>query len=290
MSTNKLVLKNVDQFMADFKPTYQPIFPLFLGNSQQYSPEVGTQTFKRLEAIGDIRSKDITPKDTDIKQIAVVEKSKIFKKAFKGNQFVQSNLQDQSRVEEVVKQVLDEHNKYFDEILVQGEGTSNSDVVNNGLFWSGDSNLLVNGSHELDTDADANGAIALHSEVMAAAEAANAIDGRKLVIFYGSNIIPIVNGLFASSSNSVKKMIQDSLGAGYNVLNLASSLTPASNHGFMIVNMDQIKMHYSLLPALQAQGVNEEKMYSWHNFLMSNCMLEILAYGAITKQPLTVEA
>ncbi len=290
MSTNKLVLKNVDQFMADFKPTYQPIFPLFLGNSQQYSPEVGTQTFKRLEAIGDIRSKDITPKDTDIKQIAVVEKSKIFKKAFKGNQFVQSNLQDQSRVEEVVKQVLDEHNKYFDEILVQGEGTSNSDVVNNGLFWSGDSNLLVQSSHELDTDADANGAIALHSEVMAAAEAANAIDGRKLVIFYGSNIIPIVNGLFASSSNSVKKMIQDSLGAGYNVLNLASSLTPASNHGFMIVNMDQIKMHYSLLPALQAQGVNEEKMYSWHNFLMSNCMLEILAYGAITKQPLTVEA
>ena len=41
MSTNKLVLKSVDQFMADYVPTYQPIYPLFLGKSQQYAEEVG---------------------------------------------------------------------------------------------------------------------------------------------------------------------------------------------------------------------------------------------------------
>jgi hypothetical protein len=174
-------------------------------------------------------------------------------------------------------------------MLITGEGTSNSDVINNGLFWSGDSNLVVNGSAELDTDADTGGAIGLHAKVLEQAELANSVAGRKLIVFYGSNIIPIVNGLFQSNPMSVKKVIQESLGAGYSTINLPSSITPASNHGFMIINMDQIKLHYSVLTSLKSQGVNEEKMYSWHNFLMGSSMIEILASGAITKQPLTVE-
>lgn len=291
MATNKLVLKDVDQFMADFKPTYNPIVGLFLPNSQQYNEEVGVMNFKRLEAIGDIRGKHITPKDTDIKQIAVTEKSKTFKKYFLANQFVQSSLQGSDRNEDVIRQVLDEHNKQMDEMLITGEGTSNSDVVNNGLFWSGDSNLVVNNSAELDTDADANGAIGLHAKVMEQAEIANALDGEKVVIYYGANIVPIANGLFASNPVSVRQVIQDSLGAGYRgSINLPAALTPSSNHGFMIVNLSQVKLHYTTLPKLKAQGVNEEKMYSWHNFLMGSCMLELLASGAVIKQPLTVEA
>ncbi len=290
MSTNKLVLRDVDQFMADFQPVYNPLFSLFLKNSQQYSEEVGVLNFKRLEAIGDIRSKHLTPKDTDIKQIAIKEGSKTFKKYFLAKQFTQSTLQDLSRSEEIVKQVLDEHNRHMDEILVTGEGTQNSDVVNNGLFWSGDANLVVNNTAELDTDADANGAIGLHAKVMEQAEIANAVSGQKVVVFYGANIVPIANGLFAASSMPVKKVIQDSLGQGYAPsINLASAITPASNHGFMIVNLDQAKLHYTTLPQLKAQGVNEEKMYSWHNFLMGSCMLELLSSGAIIKQPLTVE-
>lgn len=291
MPTNKIVLKEVDQFMADFVPTYQPLYSLFLRNSVKYNEEVGVLNFKRLEAVGDIRNRRYTPKDTDMKQISVTEKAKIFHKYFYASQYTQSTLQDLDRTEDVTRQVLDEHNKHMDEILVKGEGTSNSDVVNNGLFWSGDSNLVVNSSAELDTDADANGAIALHAKVMEVAETAGVISGNKVVIYYGSNIIPIANGLFASSPSSVKQAIQESLGAGYErSVNLPSSLTPASNHGFMIVNLDQVKLHYLTLPKLAAQGVNEEKMYSWHNFLMGSCMLELLAPGAVIKQPLTVEA
>jgi len=289
--TNKIVLRDVDQFMADYKPKYNPLYSLFLGQSQQYSEEVGQLNFKRLEAVGDIRGHHITPKDTDIKQIAVKEGSKTFKKYFIANQFTQSSLQDQSRTEDVVRQVLDEHQKQFDEIFVLGEGTSNSDVYNNGLFWSGDSNLVVNGSAELDTDADPNGALALHAKVMEVAESANAVDGEKIVIYYGSNIVPIANGRFSASARSVRQVIDESLGAGYKrSINLMSNLTPDSNHGFMIVNLSQVKLHYTSLPQLKAQGVNEEKMYSWHNFLMGSCMLELLASGAVIKQPLTVEA
>ncbi len=289
-NTNKVVLKDVDQFMADYTPIYQPLYPLLLTNSQQYSEQVGTLNFKRLQAIGDFRAAHVTPKDTDIKQIAVKEGSKTFKMYFLARQFVQSELQDQDRTDDVTRQVLDEHQKQFDEIVVKGEGTSNSDVFNNGLFWSGDSNLTVESSAEVQTDDD-TGQIDLHTKVMAAAETANAIAGRKVVIFYGSTIIPIANSLHVSSSRSVRAVLQEALGSGYApCINLASNLTPASNYGFMIVNLDQVKLHYTALPTLKAQGVNEEKMYSWHNFLMGSAMLEILQAGAVTKQPLTVEA
>lgn len=290
MSTNKLVLKSVDQFMADYVPTYQPIYPLFLGKSQQYAEEVGQLSFKRLEAVGDIRAKHITPKDTDIRQIAVKEGSKVFKKYFLANQFTQSALQDQSQTDDVVRQVLDEHQKHMDELLLTGEGTSANDVINNGLFWSADANYVVNGSAEVDTDADANGCIGLHSKVMEQLEIASAVAGRKAVIFYGSNVVPVVNGLFASQPVPFKSVLQDSMGDNVSMFNLASAITPASQHGFMIVNYDQVKLHYTTLPQLKAQGVNEEKMYSWHNFLMGSCMLEVLAYGAVIKQPITFEA
>src|SRR5690348_5710492 len=128
MPTNKLVLKSVDQFMADYVPNYNPLYPLFLGKSQQYNEQVGIQNFKRLEVVGDIRAKHITPKDTDIRQIAVKEGSKSFKKYFLANQFVQSMLQDQSQTEDVVSQVLDEHQKHMDDLLLQGDGTASNNV------------------------------------------------------------------------------------------------------------------------------------------------------------------
>jgi len=290
MATNKLVLKDVDQQMADFVPVYNPLVGLFLGKSQQYSETVGTLNFKRLEAAGDIRNRDYTPKDTDIKQISVVEKSKSFKKYFKASQYVESLLQDGDRTDQVIQQVLEEHNRHADELLMWGEGTSASDVVNNGVFWSADANYVVNGSAEVDTDADVGGLIGLHSKVMEQAEVANAISGRKAVIYYGSTVVGAVNGLFAASSQSFKQVMGASLGAGYSQINLPSALTPSSNYGFLIVNLDQVKLHYTTLPKLMAQGVNEEKMHSWHNFLMGSMAVEVLAPGAIIKQPITFEA
>lgn len=290
MSTNKIVLKDVDQQMADFVPTYNPLVGLFLPKSQQYSEVVGQLNFKRLEAVGDIRSRDLTPKDTDIKQISVVEKTKVFKKYFKASQYVESNFQEHDRVDQIIAQVLDEQNKHADELLFLGEGTAANNVVNNGLFWSADPNYVVNGSAEVDTDADAGGLIGLHSKIMEQAEIANDVDGRKLVIYYGSTVISAVNGLFAASSQSFKSVMGASLGANYSQINLPSGLTPASNYGFLIINMDQIKLHLTTLPKLMGQGVNEEKMHSWHNFVMGSMMAEVLAYKGIIKQPITFEA
>jgi hypothetical protein len=134
--TNKIVLRTVEEFMSDYKPTYSPLYTLFLAKSQAYSEQVGQASFKRLDTVGDIRAKHVTPKDTELQQIAAKESSKTFKKYFLANQYIESNLQDRQGLEDVKAQVLDEHQKQADDLFLLGEGTSNSTMINNGLFWS----------------------------------------------------------------------------------------------------------------------------------------------------------
>ena len=71
---------------------------------------------------------------------------------------------------------------------------------------------------------------------------------------------------------------------------MPTAVTPAGVQGWIVVNLDQIKFHYTVLPNLKAQGVNDEKMYTWHNFLMGSCMVEVLAENGIIHQPATFEA
>lgn len=289
MPTSKIALRTAEEFMADFKPTYQPIFPLLLqGKSQSYSEEVGKIDFKRLEAMGDLRMKHITPKDTEIRQVAARESSKTFKKYFLANQYVQSQLQDEKGIEDVVAQVLDENNKLADDLLLLGEGTSNSTMINNGLYWSGDANYVLESSAEVD---NANSWLTdLHAKVVTTKIKADLVAGRKLVIFYGADLMPKVNGLYAASAMPFKSGLQQVLGGNFSIAELPAEVTPASANGWIIVNLDQIRLHYTTLPKLAAQGVNEEKMYSWHNFLCGSMMVEVLASKGIIRQPVTFEA
>jgi len=287
MSTNKVQLRTIEQFMADYTPRYAPLYPLFLGNSQAYSEDVGQVQFKRLEAVGDIRSKHVTPKDTEIRQISVAESTKTFKKYYLANQFQQSALQERGSIEDVVRQVLDEHQKQMDELFLLGEGTSSSTMVNNALFWSGDSNWSEEGSATVDGDGK-DPLIDLHAKVMATVHAADDVAGRKVLIFYGG-ILPYFDGVYAANSTPFKSVLQNVLGPSYAPsVRMPSTITPNGATGWILANLDQIKLHYTALPKLHAQGVNDEKMYAWFNFLMGSCMVDVLAAGAVIKQPATV--
>ena len=286
--TDKIVLRTVEEFMSDYQPIYQPIYPLLLGKSQSYSEDVGKIDFKRADTVGDIRARHFTPKDTELKQIASKEGSKTFKKYFFANQYIQSNLQDSQGNEDVIAQVLDEHQRHADELLLLGEGTAGNNVVNNGLFWSADSNYVLESSAEVD---NANAWLTdLHAKIVTSKIKADLVSGRKVVIFYGADMLPKVNGLYAASAQPFKSSLQAVLGANYSIAELPADVTPSSSNGWMIVNLDQVKLHYTTLPQLKAQGVNEEKMYTWHNFLMGSMMLEVLASKAIIRQPVTFEA
>lgn len=285
MATNKIVLKDVDQQMADYKPSYVPLYPILLGNSQQYVEEVGQLNFKRLEAVGDIRAKHILPKDTDIKQIAVREGSKTFKKYFLAKQFVQSQLQDQAGTEDVVRQVLDEHQKHMDDLVLLGEGTSASTMINNGLFWSGDSNYILENSDQIDNAPDTQGQ--LYEGIMGTLESARDLGGSKTVIVYGSTAIAKLNSLFPEQAVSVAAALA---GAGVKIAKMPSAVTPSAVNGWIVITDEQVKLHYTAIPQLKSQGINDEKMYSWHNFLMGSAMVDVLQYKGIIRQPVTFEA
>lgn len=287
--TNKIALRTVEEFMADYTPIYQPIYPLFLGGkSQAYSEDVGKVDFKRLDAVGDLRLKHITPKDTEIKQVSSKESAKSFKKYFLANQYVQSELQDKKGLEDVIAQVLDENQKLADDLLLLGEGTSASTMINNGLYWSNDTNYTLESSIEID---NANAWLTdLHAQVVTAKIKADLVSGRKVLFFYGSSMMPKINALWSASGKPFKSALAEVLGSNYSIVELPADVTPASANGWMIVNMDQVKLHYTVLPQLKAQGVNDEKMYSWHNFLGGSMMLEVLVKHAIIRQPVTFEA
>jgi len=285
MPTNKPVLKTIEQFMADYQPTYQPIYPLFLGKSLQHVDEVGKINFKRVETMGDIRAKHITPKDTEMRQISVGESSRSFKKYYLANQFVLSHMQSQEGVDQVVSQVLDEHQKQFDEQFLTGEGTSDGTVINNGLFWSGDANHTTEASVEI---ASSERLTDFHNKVVTTATAADLLSGRKVIMFYGANITPLYNSVYSSAARAWKSVLAEVLGPNYTLAQMPASITPSGAHGWLIANLDQCKLHYTRLPALEAQGSNEEKKYYWFNFLMGSTMLECLGSGAIIKQPATL--
>lgn len=288
MSTNKPVLKTVDEFMQDYTPVYQPIYPLFLGGSQSWSEEVGKMELRRVTTVGDIRTKHVTPKDTEIKQINVTESKKTFKKYFLGNQFQLSEYQNNEGVPDVIAQVLDEHQKQQDELFSFGDGTADNNVVNNGLFYSADSNYVKESSAEVQND---NGGLTdMHAKIVTTATKANKIAGRKVLMVYGETALTRWNSLYASQPVPFKEALMKVLGGNFSSLEMPADITPSNVNGWMIVNLDQIKLHYTVLPALKKQGINEEKGYAWFNFLMGSMMLEVKALNGIVHQPVTFEA
>lgn len=290
MPTNKVALRTVEEFMTDYVPVYQPLYPLFLGKSQQYDSKVAKREFRRVNTVGDIRAKHITPKDTEMRQVSIMEGKKTFKAYFLANQFTLSDFQDNQGVEEVVAQVLDEHQIQADEMLLLGEGTSDSTMINNGLFWSGDTNYTLESSTEIQKDANDNYLADFHTKVMVTAQKANQIAGRKVIVFYGSTILPLFNSLYPTAVRAFKSTLQEVLGAEYSLVAMPEASTPATSYGWLVANLDQTKLHYTVLPQLLDRGINNEKMYAWFNFLMGSCMLEVLVKNAIIRQPATLEA
>lgn len=282
--TNKIALRTVEEFMSDYVPVYQPIYPLFLGKSQQYAQEVGKRDFRRVQAVGDIRGDIITPKDSHIKQIAVMEGKKSYKSYFRANQFILSQFQDRQGVEEVVAQVLDEHQIQTDEIFLTGEGTSGSDVLNNGLFYSADANYTLETTVSSISATDR--ARLVYAAIQGNIAKAKQLAGRKVVLLYGATTKSVFNSLLASSDKSLSEVLKASA-QDVSFVEIPDSPTPSATEGWIVANLDQCKLHYNSLPQLLAQGNNEEKMHLWFNFLEGSMMLEVLAKNGIIRQPVT---
>lgn len=286
--TNKIVLRDVEEFLSDYTSTYQAMYPLLLSaQNQQYTVEAGKLDFRRAQTIGDLRAKHILPKDTEIAQVNSNEFLKTFKKYFLANQYITSTLQDQQGVETVLAQVLDEHQKQMDELVLYGEGTSNSTMTNNSLFYSADPNHTTESVANI---AFGDGRLAdFHTKIMTNVIKADRLAGRKVIVFYGSNIVSLTKSIYADAARPFVSVLDEVVSrGGYSLAELPQEVYPAGEEGWMILNLDQIKFHYTQVPTLIAQGTNGEKMYNWHNFLMGSTMVDCLTKDAVIRQPATL--
>jgi len=289
MNTNNLVLKEVDQYMADYAPAYTALMPAFMRTSQSYAAEVGKINFKRVSVIGDIRSKVIDPKDTAIKLLKVGQDRKSFNKYFLGSKFTSSELQSSDEIEEAIKMFLDEHNKQSDEIFLTGDGTNDSNTLNNGLLYSQDKNYFKRGSAEVEKDANDSHLADLYDKITDAIDEADDLDGQKLVLFYGDRPIKEHKGLFVETKTSLIETLVGA-NAGVSFGKIPKEITPSGEAGILVCNLDQLKLNYTVLAQLRDRDVNKEDMYFWANFIMGSSMLEVKNKKGIVRQPLTFEA
>lgn len=288
MPTNKIVVKTSEEILTGFTPIYRPLFGILMNRAKQYPAEVGKVDFRHMDVVGDIRAKHITPKDTEIKQIAVGDGKKTFSKYFLANQFTVSTLQGQDGVEDVNNQVLDEHNKQMDELVLFGDSQdSGTTVVNNGLFYSKDANYVLENSKAIAAGTAADHLRDLYTQIMATKIKSDVNAGQKVLILYGDTLIAKYSSLYATTDAPFADVLGKAIGQGWSVVLMPSDVTPANANGWIAVNMDQIQFNYTKLPGVEGQGVNEEKMYVWTNFLLGSAMLEVLVSKGIIRQPVT---
>lgn len=287
--TNKIVLREIDQFLADFVPTYNPIMPAFLSGGAQYTMEVGKINFKRLETIGSLDAELLSSKDTEMTQIQARETKKMFSKYFLGTQYIQSQLQDTQGYEDVLAQVLNHLNLQNDKLFMFGGGTSDATVKNNGLFYSLDPNYTTKASYEVKKGATLDHLKDLYAKMIEIYNEADEVEGAKTILVYGSTMIQKYSGIFAESSVPFLRTLQEAL-PGVTIEKVPTVLSPVGQNGFMVVNQPQIKTHYTAIPQILGQGVNDEKLYAWTNFAMGSSMVDVKAKDGIVKQPVTFEA
>lgn len=283
--TNKIVLRTNEEFLSDFKPLYTPIWPLLINNGAgvKHSMEVGQTSFRETKTIGDIRNRRIDPKSTEVHQIHSTEGVKTFHKYFDASQYIQSSLQDTKGYETVKGQALDEHNLQFDEMLMDGGG------INNGLIVSSDANHTTNSSYEIKKDAGGKYFADMYDKMSEVLEAANRLQGDKLVFVMGDKTIKNFNSLSSTTDTPLSKLIQDAF-PEFSFNKMSDRLNAAGREGLLIVNLDQIRVNYIYTPAIDGEGVNEEKRYIWTNFLSGSSMVDVRNKGGVTYQPFTFQA
>ena len=135
--------------------------------------------------------------------------------------------------------------------------------------------------------ADSDKLNSLHSKVVTTAEKSKLVAGDKLVIFYGAAITEILNSVYPNGSVPFKRTLVEVLGPEFSVAQVPAQ-AGLSGTGWIIVNKQQSKLHYSALPGLLDRGYNAQDMQYWFNFLSGSMMLDVLVKDAVIHQPCTI--
>ncbi len=282
MSTNLIISQTSLEFLAGYIPVYSPIYPLFTQGGQQYAMQAAERTLRRAVALGDIRTKRISPKDTEVKAFNAGAQDKVFKAYMNVIRFSHSIFQDAAGVPDILAQALEEHQKVQDELLYFGDGATEGTQVNNGLYFSTDPNYIKETASSL---ASTNQLELFHQAVVTEARAVS-VGGERSIIFYGDTCLASLDSLYTNGAGTVLGNLQEVLG-DFNLIRSPKGLAvPSGENGIMVVNHAQVKTHYVTEPVILDQDTDRKNMEAWANFVQGSMMVDVQGYGGIRRLPL----
>lgn len=281
MSTNLIISQTSQEFLSGYTPIYSPIYPLFTQNGQQYALQAAERTLRRAVALGDIRTKRYSPKDTEVKHFNAGPQDKVFKAYLNVVRFTHSIFQDASGVPDILSQALEEHQKAQDELLYFGDGATDGAQINNGLYFSSDANYVKESSSSLSAT---NQLELFHQAVVSEARAVS-VGGERSIIFYGDTCLAALDSLHASGGGTVLGNLIEVL-SDFNLIRSPKGLTPSGENGILVVNHAQVKTHYVTEPVILDQDTDRKEMQAWANFVQGSMMVDVAAPGGIRKLPL----
>lgn len=282
MSTNLIISQTSQEFLSGYTPVYSPIYPLFTQNGQQYAMQAAERTLRRAVALGDIRTKRYSPKDTEVKHFNAGAQDKVFKAYMNVVRFTHSVFQDASGVPDILSQALEEHQKAQDELLFFGDGATDGTQINNGLYFSNDANYVKESSSSLSAT---NQLLLFHQAVVTEARAVS-VGGPRMIMFYGDTCLAALDSLHADGGGAVVAQLEEVLGNEFSLVRSPKGLTPAGENGILVINQAQVKTHYVTEPVILDQDTDRKEMQAWANFVQGSMMVDVAAYGGIRKLPL----
>lgn len=279
-ATNKPILRTAEEFAGQYTPVYPAIYPMFLsgGQAKPYERVEGTQKVKGVEAIGDMIAKKFSSKDTMIHQLHGKAKEFVFDKNFYLAEYKTGINQSTEGDPQLVQEFLDNQNLKLDQLLLFG------DEGNQGLYTNNSANYVTESAISSIDPTDKH---AFFEAIMASAEEADKNAGSKVLMLYGEMTRRLWRaGLFETGQASVQSNLMTALGSEYTPVLMPAQVTPSSVEGWLIINMNKIRVHHHGAPWME-MGEDAPRRLRYTHFLIGSVGVELLHNGAILKQAVT---
>ena len=297
MATDKIYTpEDIIEINRNYTPMYNPFY-LLLKEGKVYNEKPGKVVFKDRGLQGDKKAAEVLAQDTEIKSLSVGEKApKEYLKFPKGAEYAVSDLQDNSDAQSVDNEVLDEFQKQLDGEIFTGEGTSNTTVKNNGIFFSKDPNFVEKAVVSFPTSFSERKAFI---KSLAKESANGAGGGLKRIALLGSKLPAIFGDVIGAGNDTFAELLLRARLAGEppleimvvpNEINLKLKELSSGTEvdGIIVMDYENVLLNHGLLPQVFDKGYEKRGKLTWTQYFYNSAMVDIIKKAALIKQLVTV--
>jgi hypothetical protein len=283
-------IKTKEEYIEAASIGYVPSI-LALSKLKKYELNIDKVTFKELSVENDsVVPSFLTSEMTEANAVKVSQKSHIFHSYGKGLTFRKDLRKNgAANIQIFHDQILRQMAIQFDKSAFAGEAGNNALIVSNDPNYHTASSVeipAVSGDGFNQIQAAKAVAVALNNLVNDYTASTNLT-----VYFYGAALLSFLGKITPGQENDVRYHIKQAFeGKTVNFVEISALAAPASlslGNGIIVVSNDLTTLEHSGLPAIEKDGVNDEKNYYWSNYILGSNQVRPEIYGAVIKQAIT---